>query len=373
MKIHKNATLLMLIVLSSLTLPALAQGQQNSSITIASSGKIDNLAMIGNGVNYNIKHIEWLTNETMERDFSRFEKDGLKVILLSLYWFQLEGNNRGDYNGTYPNEIPYGSLFLENVKRCIQIANQYDLKIMVGFHTLWNEKGCEWCTPDYVIDDQGANTQMAIVKDENMKQAFLDMVNFTVTYLKNEKIFAWSLLNEPWGESYAASFVDLIEEESTLVKSITNTPVTVKFISSAVKDYQNGTRTIFNHFTKMFNWNNRIFNALDFISLNCYIKEFCYNEWAGITEENINGIIQLNKNAYISEFGFNSDDDAIQLSYYQKGLEFFKNQTTAGLAVWCWNNYDLSELGKGYNLLKDNLGNPRLAYGQLVQFAGIGN
>jgi hypothetical protein len=307
-----------------------------------------------------------ISDEVLHRDFSRFKQDGINVISLSLYWYRLEGNTRGDYDGFYDDGTPYGKSFLEHVKRFIRIANQYNLKILVTFHTLWDS---DWCTPDYVIDPEtGNNTHHAIVKSEDMKQAFLDMVNHTVNYLKNEKIFAWALLNEPWGEAYSESFIDLIQRESTLVRGITGLPVTVRFVCAHTWTRSDGTHGVMNHFDSVWKWDQRIFDALDFIGLNSYIKyPELYDTWLNITRENVNGIIQRGKNVLITEFGFQSDDDALQAEYYKKTLDAFDTMPVSGWIAWNWNQFDLNAVGKGWNLLKTPQGEPRPAYEELLK------
>lgn len=323
----------------------------------------------GKGLNYNTRRMYDISDETLSRDFSRFRNDGINVISLSLYWYRIEGNTRGSYNGTYADGTPYGAIFLDHVKRFIRAANQYGIRVLVTFHTLWQQTGDEWCTPDYVIDPQtGNNTHVAILKSEEMKQAFLQMVNCTVSYLKSENIWAWALLNEPWGVEYVESFIDLIQRESLLVKSITNLPVTVRFVSAHTWTEPDMTHRMINHFITMWKWDQRIFEALDFISFNCYIQfPELYDTWLNITNENVNGVSARGKRVWITEFGFDSDDDLLQSEYYQKHLQAFEQLPINGWMAWMWNQLDLQDLGKGYNLIRDAEGNPRQAYYELLK------
>lgn len=364
----KIVAALITIIITSLVCIDLTKSLETDSKTILSTGQIvQKSTSLLRGVNYMTTHMEAVTNDILERDFARFEKDGINVIGVSLYWYRLEGNQKGDYNGTYTNGLTYGDVFLEDVKRFIQAANKYNINVIVSFHTLWQETGNEWCTPDYVVNNEGHNTHRAILVNESMKQAFLDMVNHTVSYLKQENIFAWGLLNEPWGEQDVESFIDLIQRESTVVKEITGSPVTVRFVCMHTWIKSNGTPAGLNHFSQVFKWDERIFNSLDFISLNSYIQyPELYDVWQNITQENVKRIIQEGKEVLITEFGFKSDNDTLQSQYYEKTIKVFNELPITGFLAWNWNHFELSNLGKGYNILKDMEGNPRQAYYEII-------
>ena len=370
--IHKKvfaiifATIILISLITTIS-TGLVEARTTNSKTVVSSGTIDQFTIIGRGVNYNPRRMYDVANETLIRDFTRFQQDGINVISLSLYWYRLEGNQKGNYNGTYEDGTPYGHIFLDNAKRFIQIAREYDIKVIVSFHTLWQND--DFCTPDYVLDLEGLNTESAIVKDENLKQSFLDMVNNTVTYLNDEDIFAYALLNEPWGIEYRESFIDLVQRGSALIKSISGKPVTVRFVDAHMWINQDGSRGIMNHFTTFWQWDQRIFDALDFISLNAYYDDFeLFNEWTEIITENINGITQRGKHVFITEFGFESDDDAILTEHYKKTLEVLSSMPVSGWLAWTWNQFDLKDIGKGMNLLKDAQGTPRPAYDEITNY-----
>ncbi|MDR2720634.1 MAG: cellulase family glycosylhydrolase, partial [Nitrososphaerota archaeon] len=320
------------------------------------------------GVNYNTENMQRVDNETLRRDFARFSKDGLTVIELSLYWYRLEGPQMGDYNGTYSNGLTYGNCYLDDVKRFIEIANMYDLKVIIGFHTLWQATGEDWCTPQYVIGSSGSITQAAILTNTTLQNAFLKMVNNTVSYLRDEKIYAWSLLNEPWGNTYGVdNHINLIEKEANVIRNVTNALLTVKFISSGRYTDINGEEQIYNAFA-LWQWDPRIFNTLDFISLTTYMPTSpqLYNSWVNITKQNIEGITQRGKEVLIAEFGYNTNNDTLQASNYALMIDVFSSTSTIGWVSWNWNQYSNSGLNTGYNLLADNQGNHRLAYQILV-------
>jgi len=71
--------------------------------------------LLGKGVNYlSLYHMyssDYTTDDILRRDFSRFQQDGINVISLSLSWYRLEGNTRGDYDGEYAPYPVHKSLY----------------------------------------------------------------------------------------------------------------------------------------------------------------------------------------------------------------------------------------------------------------------
>jgi hypothetical protein len=336
---------------------------------------------------------KYTTDDILRRDFSRFQQDGINVISLGLWWYRLEGNVRGSYDGEYkpyPEEIggPYGDRVLEEVKRVIRVASEYNIKVLVAFLTLWGDDSI-WCTPDYVIDPvSGKNIGLAIVRSEDMKQAFIDMFNHTVSYLAGtEGIWAWAILNEPWywphtllppheNTNQKENFIDLFQKLSNIVKTLDGRPVTVRFCNTHTWIGADGVPRIKNIFVDDWGWDQRIFDALNFISFNAYIPKYpeLYDTWRNMTTENVVGSFQRNKRVWITEFGFNSDDDAIQSSHYRETLEFYETLPIDGWIAWFWeSDHNIPDVwggpGTGMNICADaDIGQGRMAYYELIRF-----
>ena len=224
------------------------------------------------GINYlSLWHLyspDYLTDEVLDRDFSRFKNDGIEYISLSLHWFRLEGDTRGDFTGSRW----YGDAFLANVKRIIEIADRHGIKTMVTIHTFWGDDSV-WATPRYVLDPEtGLNDGLAVVRSREMRQAFIEMFAHAVEYLKGTPgIWSWAL-NEPWyppdtavppsdNTSVKENFVTLFREISGIVKSVDGRPFTVRFVSA----HDNGS-TLQNLFVENWAWDERMLSTLDFIS-----------------------------------------------------------------------------------------------------------
>lgn len=338
---------------------------------------------------------DYTTDAVLRRDFFRFQQDRIGIISLSLYWYRLEGNNRGDYSGEYPTWPqgiggPYGNRFLDNVIHVISVANEYNIGVLVTFHTLWGVDDSPWCTPDYVVDPvTGLNDGLAIVRSEDMKQAFLDMANHTVAYLSQTPgIWAWAILNEPWywphnldapynNIDQKESFIDLIQRLSALVKKLDGRPVTIRFGQDHEWLGSDGVWRIKNLFTDDWGMDDRLFSALDFVSINEYIPDQpeLLQQWKNIVTESIVGCSQRGKQVWITELGYESDDDAAMAGNFAAMMTFYKTLPVAGWFAWFWRgdtvptgyNENPGQIGKGMNLCGSADGTPRPAYYEMLR------
>ncbi len=383
---------------SSSILPSFTD--QSSPQSIALYTETDNSSLqIKVGVNYlSLYHMysdKYTPDDVLRRDFSRFQRDGVSVICLSLFWYRLEGNTQGDYDGEYlpyPQEVGgfFGERFLDNVKRVIEVAQEYDVKVLLAFNTLWGDDS-SWCTPDYVIDPvTGKNIGLAIVRNEDMKQAFIDMFNHTVAYLAGTPgIWAWAILNEPWywgrtanehdfvtanGKTQKENFIELIESLSSIVKQYDGRQVTVKFCdTSEWVGKTDGLMHIKNIFVDDWAWEQRIFNALDFICFNAYLPIYdeLQSTWRDMTTININTCHSLGKNVWISEFGAATNDSSVQATIFEQSVNFYKTLPINGYSPWYWEGDNKNPAtfgfgGIGFNLCADaTTGAARLAYNKL--------
>lgn len=338
----------------------------NFSQSIASSGAINHTPERAVGVNYlstyHLYSAKYTTNAALNRDFSKFNQDGISVINLSLYWYRLEGNTRGSYNGTLPDGSYYGDRFLDDVKRVTAIANQYGIKVQISFHTLWGNDDSPWCTPNYVIDPvTGNNTGLAIVRSDEMRQAFIAMFTHAVTYLAGTPgIMGWAILNEPWywgrtsnehdfitnnGQTQKENFITLFQELSNIVKTLDGRPTTVRFCNTHTWTDSDGTPHLKNIFVEDWGWDQRIFNALDFISLNAYMPPNSQLEttWRTMTSINVLESSEKNKQVWVAEFGLNSSDEREQADAFEHTMSFYASLPISGIVAWQWTSGIVSD------------------------------
>lgn len=362
-QLMKKHVRLFVIIATILIVPMIPQTQalETTSQTITSTGTIinTNTRTMEVGLNYlSTYHLyspKYTTDEILERDFSKFQQDGISVISLSLYWYRLEGNTKGSYNGTLPDGSIYGDAFLANIKHVITTANQYGIKVIATLHTLWGNDST-WCTPDYVIDPvSGRNIGLAVVRSPEMRQAFIDMVNHTVSYLAGSQgIWAWAILNEPWywgrtmdehdfitnsGQTQKDNFLTLFQELSNIVKTQDyEKQVTIRFCNTKEYIGTQGTPQIKNLFTDDWEMDIRLLNSIDFISFNVYPPNYPELDatWKSITTANVLNSTKT-KQTWITEFGYcATNDQAQQANAYQAILTFFKTLPVKGCLAWQW-------------------------------------
>jgi hypothetical protein len=348
------------------------------------------------GVNYlSTYHLyspKYTTDAILNRDFSQFKQDGISTISISLHWYRLEGNTQGSYNGTLPDGSVYGDIFLDNVKRVIETANQHGIKVLVTFHTLWGEDDSPWCTPDYVIDPvSGKNIGLAIVRSPEMRQAFIEMVTHTVTYLKGTPgIWAWAILNEPWywgrtptehdfttsnGQTQKENFITLFQELSNIVKTIDGRPTTIRFCNTHAYIGSDGTPRIKNIFVDDWGMDSRIFDSVDFVGLNAYMPDYPQLEdtWKNMTIANVLNSSEKNKQVWITEFGyFKSSNQTDQANAFEAMLQFYSTLPISGCLAWQWTDSTVQDaISQSFgNICADiQTGTGKIAYKTLCNFS----
>lgn len=377
------------------------------SRNIPTQGKISYPSLLGPGLNYLSLYHEYSSNLTtdsiLHRDFSRFQQDGMHSIVLGLYWYRLEGNIRGTYDGEYlpyPQEIggPFGNRFLDDIKRVCRIANEHGLKVLLAIHTLWGENESEWCTPDYVIDPvTGKNIGLAIVRSADMKQAFLDMFTHVVQYMADDTPFyGWIILNEPWYWPLSLAppfdhieqkenFIDLMTKQHEIVRTFDpKRKITIKFCSIHIWNGTDAKLHVKNIFEECWQWDERILEIVDFAGFNIYFRvsgqEAPMNDtelvdrWKSINEINVLWFTQHGKEVWITETGCQSDDDEFQRTRVEWLLDYFKTLPVKATLGWYWEsdetdpNAKFGYPGRSMNLCKDTYGSPRPAYYELITF-----
>ncbi len=298
------------------------------------------------GVNYVSKYNLYDTPaDILNRDFAKFQADGINSIVIVVYWSRLE-SARGIYN----------QAFVNDVIRVANIANSYGIYVMIDFHTLVGDDSA-WSNPDYV------GVGMNLITNPDIATAYIATVSWAVIQLKSvPNIWAYSVLNEPW--SSPADWIKLIVDLSKAVKSVDNRPVTVRFVAPL--------------FERDFRWDSTLLAAVDFISLNAYIShegvdDVYWNTWdeyktalASTTQK----AAALGKQIVITEFGYADPNDMLQADYYRAYTEIFKStRNLIGWLSWGWDCGDkLSWQAIGdYAIAALVTGTPRPAYVVLVQ------
>ncbi len=358
---------LLAILVPTIAIAATSETNANSTEPIETNLPQKGINYLSEWHWYNPKYT---TDEILRRDFSRFENDGIKYISLPLWWNRLEGNTKGDYTGS----VWYGDAVLKDVKRVIQIAHEYDIETMVSMQTLWGSDS-KWCTPDYVIDPVNQlNEGLAIVRSQEMQDAFLDMFSHTVNYLKGTPgIWCWAL-NEPWYSpktlpapfeniDQKENFITLFQKMKNIVKQLDGRLFTVRF-PTVHKEPQYVTDI----FVDNWNWDERIFSILDFVSFTTYLPDnsSLIKDWETIIRGNVLGCVNKGAKVWISEFGSKDGDSDQGIKSFKTMLDYLKTLPIEGMFPWSWRS-DIDDekfepLGVRYNICANadtGMGGPR--------------
>jgi hypothetical protein len=236
-----------------------------------------------------------------------------------------------------------------------------------------------------VPDEHGFG--LSIIRDRTgeTEAAFIAAVTHAVDALKGaDGIWSWALLNEPWAwpktDWKRERFIGLIEKLAAAVHERDPRPVTVRFVNAKVWDDAQGARRVTDLFYDDFRSDPRLFAALDFVSFNCYDgfphetpdEQRVRQEVLDILARHVALCREHGKDVWVTEFGLDTDDDALQAQYAREMLAEFQRLGIKGCLWWAWHGdwggRDVKGSACGsYNLVADPLtGRPRPAYEALA-------
>jgi len=313
------------------------------------------------GVNYMSRYHQYkLSDEELDKDFTRFSRDGVNIINLSLYWYRLEGPEKGK---RHPE-------FIQDIRHVIDLANAHGLMVLVTMHTLWGEKDSEWCTPPFAVcRETGKNVGAAIYTEQDVKADFLATYEWMVSQVGQPPgLVGYCMLNEPWYWPHEdwkkESFVDLIRKQKGVHERLTPDALTlIRFVNHHT---WNGTKNIF---AEDWDYDRRIMNCLDVVGLNFYYREKRADANRGCLETNVKRLAQMGKRVLITEFGSPAADPAEKTDVYRKTLEAFRGvqPPLLGWMAWMWCSQDWSPSGNDtHNICDPKTGGPVGAYEYMI-------
>jgi hypothetical protein len=301
------------------------------------------------GVNYFSTHNHYepyyLSNETLDRDFSLFQKQGLKYVTLALVWKYLE-----------PKLGVYNEDALNDVERVCSFAQEYDLRVIINFYTMM--KNDSWTMPEWLSPRKFE----AVFLNSTARQAWLNYLDHCASRLNSSaSIWSWHMMNEPWRQEWACNvsvddFLQLWIEMKAVFRAYSVRPVSVRFAAQSFEDP--------NHF----NNDPRIYDVMDYLALNWYEVYCSQDELVHLV-----GQAQKHTNITISEFGSNATepgsnvtDKNIQAHQYKSYVELFRRLNLRVCIAWMWRADYVSDNpdapGVNYNLASDVNGTANLAF-----------
>jgi len=314
-----------------------------SSSTISVDASTNNTTRFV-GVNFlTLYHLYDTTPDVLQQDFARYKAQGINTIVIVMFWYRLE-----------PVKGAYNQQLIENVIRVANVAYNYEIKVMIDFHTLVGDGG-KWSVPDYVGD------AMKLSTDNKIAASYVGMVKWAIERLKKvPNIWAYSLLNEPWGGDYNG-WTNLIVQLSSTAKKIDKRPVTARFVGPL--------------FERSFGWNSKLLKSLDFISINAYVEKTPTLGYWNSFEEYKAGLTNIAKKAAdfgkrvaVTEFGYETPDDTLQGNVYRQYVSTFSSiPNLIGWLSWGWDaGYDpknptFKAIGS-FSIVNQATGAPRPAF-----------
>ena len=281
---------------------------------------------------------QYLTDQVLNRDFKLFKEQGFRYVTLPIIWKYFE-----------PTKGSYNEDALDDIERVCNFAAKYKLKIIIEFYTMMQED--TFTMPTWLSPRKFEQ----VFLDPTIKQAWLNFQDHCARRLNNiENIYSWHMMNEPARKEWACDvsiedFLELWTGMKTIFKSYSDRPVSIRFAAQVLDNPEH------------FNRDPRIYNLLDYVSLNWY-EDHCSKE---ILESLVNQIKTYTK-VTISEFGFSTDDDQLQEQKYQEYISLFKRIKINECTAWMWRaDYDSPNpepAGTGFNLAKNIQGKPRPAF-----------
>jgi parallel beta-helix repeat protein len=297
---------------------------------------------------YHYDPLYYLSDNTLEKDFSLFRQQGLTYITLVAVWKYLEPS-MGNYNHQALNDL----------KRVCGFAANHSLQVIIDFHTLMFENSSkipEWVSP---------RRFQTVFTNATVRQAWLNFLNDTASYLNDvDNISSWHMMNEPARKSWACdvsieAFIQLWTEMKAIFKSYSNRPVSIRFAAYVFDNPEH------------FNRDPRIYSICDYVALNWYNESLCSPEQLTAI---VGEILQHNRPVMISEFGYNkTNDDHLQAKAYREFLELFRGIGVSSCVAWLWrSDSDRGIVGQqpdppgtGFNIAKNvtsTVSSPRIAF-----------
>lgn len=320
------------------------------------------------GVNYATISWHYDKNQApdwvLDRDFEIFKESKIKIITICPHWASIESSL-----GVYDEQV------ISDYKRVIDRAKSFDIHVIIDFHitahlTTTSDPDGSYSVPSWVKDysPDGWHNEETLFRSTIARQAWITMLNHVITSFSScTNIHSIQILNEPYIGSWALrsqyvtsdSFLDLAQEAKTAIKSIRNVPVTVRYAIDGL-------------YTSWMD-NERTYQICDYMSINWYGTEM----YSAHTPEKLTEVVakakQHGKVVFISECGYKSNDDTLQVQKFRVALDFFKSLNVSYALGWIWYGTLGSggQLGEGWALNSYIDGTPRSAFDIIKEYNGV--
>ncbi len=274
----------------------------------------------------------------LQTDFSRFRQDQIQYLSIRVMWSVM-----------MPTFGNLSSVALENVKKVLNTAATYGLKVNLAF---WTQFGSNLGFPSW------AGTNYYSLLNETTKTYYLDYLSQTVNWLKGfSALDSYSILNEPYysNSTQKIPFQNLMADCVQAIKTQdTSHPVTCRFALS----YTPATGK----------YDQQIYSLFDAFTVTVYLNasnpaDKIYNSKWSNYEKTVQDCKSLGLPLWIIEFGSNTTDLEAGKSMFQANLAKFTSNGIARAYVWAWQTRNASN--EAFNVFDGP--NPKPAYYALTQ------
>lgn len=272
-------------------------------------------------------------------DFSRFQKDQIQHLSIRIMWSVM-----------MPTPDRISPVALENIKKVLNTAEAYGLKVNLSF---WTQFGFTLGFPAWAGSDYYS------LLTEPTKTLYLNYLAQIVNELKTfPAVDSWAILNEPhYSEPKQKSLFQTLMADcvQTIKKVDDSRPVVCRFalaFTPATGKYDSSIYSLFDAFTvtvylNASNPKDRIYDS----------------RWADY-EKTVADCKTLGLPLWVIEFGSRKSDTQAVAAMFEGNLAKFHADGVARVYAWAWQTEDAAS--EAFNLYGSK-GNPKPAYYALLQ------
>ena len=297
------------------------------------------------GINYMSSGNAWTESDaTLKTDFARFSSNGINHISVRIMWSVM-----------MPTSSGLSTTALDNVKRVLNTANTYGIKVNLDF---WTQFGytlgfpTSWAGKDYYS-----------LLSNPTKGYYLSYMHNVVTALKGyPAIESWSILNEPYysSSSQKAPFQTLMTDSVQTIKSVDNThPVICRFTLS----YTPGSGK----------YDSSVYSLFDAFAVTIYLdpsnpSDTRYNGRWTYWDKTVADCKSRNLPLWVIEFGDDNSNTETVRQFYAQDLQKFQSAGVVKAYAWAWQTKSASN--EAFNIYSGTSPDP--AYFELSKYPDSG-
>jgi hypothetical protein len=325
---HKKILTLTTILLAGTIILSLSPIQINAQNTTMQKG-----------INYLSYGNAWTEpTSILQNDFERFKQDHIQYLSIRVMWSVM-----------MPTLGNVSTVALENIKKVLNTANTYGLKVNLAF---WTQFGSNLGFPSW------AGTNYYSLLDEPTKTYYLNYLAQTVDQLKTfPAIDSYSILNEPYYSNITQKipFQTLMADCVQTIKTVDTThPVTCRFALS----YTPATGK----------YDTQIYSLFDAFTVTVYLNasnptDKIYNSKWDDYEKTVQECKELGLPLWVIEFGTKTTDDIAAQSMFEANLAKFCSDGIVRAYAWAWQTRNASN--ETFNIYNGTT--PKPAYYALTQ------